>query len=327
MQNKNGEINHSLKVFMNRLIDYAGLFPPASLDLAQAFHNFVFYMQGEYKWMLSKFIIPAGRLPELTSLMKEMVIDTAIPFSIIGTGGNNSDEFKTNLAADIKNIADFRNVHGNKVITDVFEMRLPKDIFERGSADEVELMLDFVSGSIRSSVKDKFCIFYEAPAGGDYNSTAINLAEAIAHHNKRGNSAGFKLRTGGTEASAFPSPEQIAFAIMTCCEFCVPMKCTAGLHHPVRHYNESVSCKMHGFINVFGAGILAYTCDLDESEILDILNEEDSFAFIFDEDGFVWDEFIASDAEIKKAREKFMISYGSCSFDEPIDDLKTLELL
>src|SRR5437868_12816275 len=119
----NGEINYSLKIFMNKLIDYAGLFPPASLDLAQAFHNFIFYLQGEYNYMLSKFIIPAAKLPELTEIMNGMTIEETIPFSILCTAGKTSAELKTNLIADIKNITDFRNAHGSKVLTDVFEIR------------------------------------------------------------------------------------------------------------------------------------------------------------------------------------------------------------
>ncbi len=313
---------------MNRLIDYAGLFPPASLNLAQAFNNFVVYIQSENKWVLSRFIIPAKRLGELSDLMNEITItDIVLPFSILASGGNNSEEFKVNLAGDINNIIEFKKKHGNKITTDVFELRLPADIFENDSADEIQKLLDFTADSLRKEINTKFCIYYEASFAKDYNVSVINLAEAIAHHNKHGNLAGFKLRTGGTESSAFPSSEQIAFAIMTCCEFCVPMKFTAGLHHPVRHFNEELGAKMHGFINVFGAGILAYICDLDEDEIVEILNEEDPFAFRFDENGFSWEDFAASDAEIKKSREKFVISYGSCSFDEPIDDLKTLELL
>jgi hypothetical protein len=104
------------------------------------------------------------------------------------------------------------------------------------------------------------------------------------------------------------------------------MKCTAGLHHPVRHYNEEVSAIMHGFLNVFAAGILAYTNNLDESELLEVLNDEDPYEFVFTEAGLVWNEIEVSNAEIKGSRDSFMLSYGSCSFDEPIEDLKTMEL-
>ena len=55
----------SLKVFLSQIVDYAGLYPPASLPLEEAFANFVLYQQAEEAWMLSRFIIPAKRLEEL----------------------------------------------------------------------------------------------------------------------------------------------------------------------------------------------------------------------------------------------------------------------
>jgi hypothetical protein len=48
---------------------------------------------------------------------------------------------------------------------------------------------------------------------------------------------------------------------------------------------------------------------------------------LFKEEGFEWNNTKVEISEIKEARDKFMISYGSCSFDEPIEDLKILELL
>jgi hypothetical protein len=314
----------SLKTFAGSIIDYAGLFPPASLGLGQAFHNYLFYRQGDMKWMLNKFIIPAGRLEELTDLMKDMKIEDKISFSVLGSGGGSADDFRESMEADIKSITRFVSVHGTLVSIDAFEVKLPNDIVKQDSSDELLRLMNEVSVELEKALGKNIPVYFEASLNEDHEIVIVRVVESIA---SLGKSCGFKLRTGGTEASAFPTSEQIAFAIMTCCEFEVPMKCTAGLHHPIRHYNNEVSSNMHGFLNVFGAGILAYTDGFDESELLEVLDEEDPYEFIFKEDGFEWNNTNVAISEIKEAREKFMISYGSCSFDEPIEDLKTLELL
>jgi hypothetical protein len=314
----------SLKTFANKLIDYAGLFPPANLSLAQAFHNYIFYVQCDYKWMLNKFIIPAKKLDELTELMAGMKIQGTVPFSILGSGGETAAEFSKNFEDDLKNISSFKSKHANLVSIDAFEVRLPKDIFEHEDNDDILDLMISVSDRLEKTFGKTIPVFYEAHMSDDYEQIIIRTVETIASLDK---ACGFKLRTGGAEASAFPAAERVAFAIMTCCEFNVPMKCTAGLHHPIRHYNEEVSSYMHGFLNVFGAAILAYVNNLDEQELLEVLNDEDPYEFVFTESGIQWKDEEVSNAQIKEAREKFMISYGSCSFDEPIDDLKTMELL
>jgi hypothetical protein len=129
------------------------------------------------------------------------------------------------------------------------------------------------------------------------------------------------------EASAFPASEKIAFAIKSCRDFEIPMKCTAGLHHPIRHYNDGVKTKMHGFINVFSAGILNVCFNLSEVVITEILEDEDAEDFHFSESSFGWKEYHVLASLVQEAREQFLISYGSCSFDEPVEDLKKLNLL
>ena len=52
---------------MHGLIDYAGLFPPASLDLAAAVRNFTWYRLGDDNWMLGRFIVPASRLQDVAA--------------------------------------------------------------------------------------------------------------------------------------------------------------------------------------------------------------------------------------------------------------------
>lgn len=314
----------SLKNFTSNIIDYAGLFPPASLELAQAFHNYVFYKQGENKWMLNKFIIPAKRLPELTELMENMKIESTVHFSVLGSGGDTISDFNQNFTRDINYIKDFLNSNGSSVSFDAFEVRLPKELLGKEEDDDMlDLMID-VSDKLDKSLNKSVPVFYEVSLSENYENEIIRVVETIASLNKN---CGYKLRTGGTEPSAFPSAELIAFAIITCCEFNVPMKCTAGLHHPVKHFDESVNTYMHGFFNIFGAGILAYTSNLDEMELIEIINDEEPFEFIFNENGFEWNEIEVTNAQIKDARENFMISYGSCSFDEPIEDLKMLDLL
>lgn len=313
----------SLKLFTHGIIDYAGLFPPASLELAQAFHNFVYYAQAEYSWMLGKFIIPARRLNELAVLAADMEIAQFIPLSVIGTGGSTAPEFETAFNNDLSMINDFLQVHGDIFSVDAYETRLPADVFEKETNSELAELMKLVSGGLEQTLAKTTPVFFEAPVPEDHEPVIIRAVESIASINK---GCGFKLRTGGTEPNAFPAPEVIAFAIMTCCEFGVPMKCTAGLHHPVRHYNEEVLAEMHGFLNVFAAGILAYTENLDEAELVEVLTDDDPFGFEFGEEGLIYNDMNVSNEDIRRSREEFMLSYGSCSFDEPIEDLKTLEL-
>lgn len=314
----------SLKTFADKIIDYAGLFPPANLELAQAFHNFVFYSQGEYKWILNKFIIPAKRLLELEEIMNGMNIDGCIPFSILGTGGDTLSEFDSNIKNDIELIKNFKLKFDKNASIDAIEIRLPNELFMPGHFDDMLGLMTSVYDRLEKTFGKNIPIYFEANLKEDHEARIVRVVESIAALDR---SCGFKIRTGGVEPASFPSPEQIAFAIMSCCEFDVPMKCTAGLHHPIKHFNEGVSSYMHGFFNVFGAAILAYTDNLDEEELLEILNDEDPHEFIFKESGFEYNEIEVTNTEIKEARENFILSYGSCSFDEPLDDLKTMELL
>jgi len=319
----------SFKVFANKLIDYAGIFPPASLSLAQAFHNYLFYQEGFYSWMLSNFICPAGKLSELTGLMKHVLGDrnSIVPLSVIGSSGNNLKQTLGNFETDIRLIDEFNKLHSSHASVNAYELRLPDELSADSGAGKMLDTLDKINYTLQETLKQAVPCFFEAALTNDFHYCISKIAEVTAVHNLKGFNCGLKLRTGGTEAAAFPSVEQVAYTIFTCLEQKIPMKCTAGLHHPVRHYNESVSAKMHGFLNVFGAGILGYTHSLEQKQLIEIIEDEYSYNFDFSLDGFVWNGVTVSEEKIHEAREKLMISYGSCSFDEPIDDLKTIELL
>jgi hypothetical protein len=122
-----------------------------------------------------------------------------------------------------------------------------------------------------------------------------------------------KIRT------ATPSAESLAEFLCAAAARRLPFKATAGLHHPIR-------TSMHGFLNVFVGATFAWL-GMDRTMLTSLLNETDPTAFDFQNDGLRWRDWRASAAEVAQARREFAHSFGSCSFEEPIDDLRALGLL
>jgi adenosylcobinamide amidohydrolase len=122
---------------------------------------------------------------------------------------------------------------------------------------------------------------------------------------------------------------QLAHFLVVCAQAKVPFKATAGLHHPVRSVNkltyepDSASATMHGFINVFVAATMAYY-GAREADVLTVLEEEDPAAFAWSKTSLKWRNQRLSMKQVKEARSDFAISFGSCSFVEPIADLQKL---
>jgi hypothetical protein len=166
-------------------------------------------------------------------------------------------------------------------------------------------------------------VFWEAPP-----DQAEQIIALLAEHNSDEESAtfGYKLRTGGVTADAFPTSAQVARALVTPATHQLPIKFTAGLHHPIRQYRDEVKTKMHGFLNVLGAAVLAAEHRWDARQASVMLDEENATSFSFGEDFFAWREW-KIDVERLRYRRKFVSSFGSCSFDEPRDDLRVLGLL
>ena len=165
--------------------------------------------------------------------------------------------------------------------------------------------------------------FWEAP--GERAEETIAL---LAEHNSNADAPtfGYKLRTGGVTADAFPTSMQIAKALVTPATHQVPIKFTAGLHHPLRQFRNEVKTKMHGFLNVLGAAALAAEHKWNEEQTATMLDDEDAKSFAFDDEFFAWREW-KIDIKRLKGRRRFVTSFGSCSFDEPREDLRALKLL
>ncbi len=305
--------NSSFKAFLSHIIDYAGTYPPANLPLGEAFNNFILYQSSPDAWMLSRFVVPAKRLCELQEF------GSNLSFTVLGRGGRDLDEFLGNVNLDIDDILSFREARGSRANVDTYEASLPAStLADRFTAN------DAVTRSADALNKNGITIFFEAPFGEGWDERAEKLIRAL--RKVRDKHVGFKLRTGGVVAEAFPSPAQVAWAITEVRDSGVPMKCTAGLHHPLRHYDGSVQTEMHGFLNVFSAGILSMAVGIPPTQVQEILEDEDPSNFVFDETGFEWKGLRAPVSEIVSAR-GVVTSFGSCSFDEPREDLRNLGLM
>jgi len=332
-------MKESLRTFMHGLIDYAGLFPPANLPLNEAIDDYIKHLKGENSWMLGRFIIPVTKLNDLDVFVALFDDIGGLKLSVLGSGGNSDDEYLNNIDQDIVKINDYRKKHKGKVKIDVYECKLPSNSPSKRTMKSVTNLLN----------ENNLSHYHEFPklpeVGINYSTEEDESSwdEDIAPTVKMisgFDGAGIKLRCGGIVKEAFPSVEQVAAMIQTCALTGISMKCTAGLHHPIRHFADEYDAHMHGFINTFGAG--AFTSKFPEPRnseekfrmfilLSHMVGEQEANNFGFTDNKMIWkvgddrETVFEFDVEtIGNCRKKRMISYGSCSFQEPIDDLKQL---
>jgi hypothetical protein len=302
----------SLRALLDRSIDYAGLFPPANLELAPALENYAGYVRLPDAWMLSTFVLPVAEFDAAARSLSRFDAQYPLRISALGPRTDNAEAFLQSLCATADLIAAFSKTCGPLASIDQLEMALPAEL-------DAELLQRMRSVFAHL----KLNAFWEAPP-----KMAARAMELIAKSNATSPARkfAFKLRTGGVTAEAFPSSAQIATTLVAAAKNSVPIKFTAGLHHPVRRFHESVQTKMHGFLNVLGAGVLAAEHDWTEEQTVRMLDDESPASFSFTEEFFAWREWKISTGRISELR-KLVTSLGSCSFDEPRDDLRALKLL
>jgi hypothetical protein len=140
-----------------------------------------------------------------------------------------------------------------------------------------------------------------------------------------------KVRTGGVVATAIPQASDVVRFIRACLDAGVSFKATAGLHHPLRaeyrltYEPDSASGMMYGYLNVFLASALMAD-GLSDDEAVALLEERDPTAFEIGDTKVVWRgrEVTADSAE--RARQTVALSFGSCSFREPVDELRSVAI-
>ncbi|MFF2952382.1 hypothetical protein ACFVVU_13690 [Kitasatospora sp. NPDC057965] len=123
-----------------------------------------------------------------------------------------------------------------------------------------------------------------------------------------------KFRTGGVVAGAFPDERELAGFLTGCAQRGLPYKCTAGLHHAVRHTDPVTGFEHHGFLNV-----LLAAQETDPAAAAEVLAERSG-------EVLAKAAHTLSDRQVTVIRNSFT-AFGTCSIAEPLDDLAALGLL
>jgi hypothetical protein len=312
----------SVRTLLAGLIDYAGLFPPARLGMQPAVESFNRARIGEWEWILGRFVCPASRLAELSAAAAPLMPGTHAT-SGYREHADLMEPWRVSVLIDGELRTGLDALAG-------FNQRHEKEDAGRAVADAVEFKVsrpDEIDGCLEQLPEDVFP-FVEFPPEVVNGGDARGFVAALAGH-----PGAAKIRTGGVTPEAFPAPAKVAGFIAACHGAGVPFKATAGLHHPIRgeypltYEPDCPRAVMHGFLNVFLAAAAARSPRSEPARLHALLEEGDAGRFHFTDEGVRWREVFLDTMQLAKTREAFALSYGSCSFDEPVDDLKRLGLV
>ncbi|MGF1429315.1 hypothetical protein [Kitasatospora sp. LaBMicrA B282] len=277
------------------LCDDAAIFPPGDLPLPQAVPAHLAHRTAWYADLVGPFLCGAGRITALSGRLNDgQPNDGELAVGLIVPDGSAGLEPALRAVA-----ADPRlRLAGLEVVADRTEHAADGVRTVRAALDELlPRYAPEVTAAIEVARGPELLLALDALEGGPYRA---------------------KFRTGGTVAEAFPGELELASFLYAAVYRRLSFKCTAGLHHALRHDDEATGFAHHGFLNV----LLATHAALDGAEHGELA------ALLRERDGEVLAENLTdlSVAQVRAARAAFT-GFGTCSIAEPLADLLALGLV
>jgi len=305
----------SVHTLLNGAVDYAGLFPPAGLDMASAVRNYSRYVSGEDAWALGRFVVPVSRLEEFNFHVQAHALEErtrARNAEGRGESWSLSALSDGDLGPDLDRVKQFNRWHGER------------DERPRVNIDAIEVKVaskEAISAA-RKLLSDSLRVFFEVPVEGEPDALLSAIAAA------RGAA---KVRTGGASHEMAPTAQALVGFFDACLRHGVRFKATGGLHHPL--------CKAlatdpgapgrphvtHGFLNVLLTAAFLYD-GMSPEEALAVATEQSAGEFPFDDVGVEWKGHRLTAEAMSVIRRDFAVSFGSSSFEEPMAGLRRLKL-
>lgn len=290
-----------LRALLEGLLDYAGLFPPAGLPMADTVINFAAYQRRPDSWALGRLVVPAARLPEFETALADLS-DT----ERLGTRWPLSALVGPDWDGDLGRVRAFneRHVHGG-----------PQVVALEGRTTSVEAI-----HALTEAGNPEFERYCELPLDARLEQLVIAVRDA---------GASAKIRTGGITAPEFPAPEELLGFLRVCALARVPFKATAGLHHllrgaaPLTYAADSPSATMYGYLNLLLAAAVLWA-GRPESEARRLLVTTSSEGLDLHGDRALRLSGVSlSVEEIRRCRQEFALAIGSCSFTEPMAEIQS----
>ena len=303
-ESASGLPNASLRALLAGALDYAGLFPPAGLSMNESVRSYAAYASGPHSWLLGRFVVAGARLAEFAGAADASMPVASRPWRV-------SVLLSADAEAEIATVAAFNASHRGAVC-DTVECKA-------STVDDIARVARVAPAIAAGEVAS----YVEIPAAGD----PAGLLAALAARGLRA-----KIRTGGTTPDAFPSAAEVSRFLAACIRARLPFKATAGLHHALRgeyrltYEPGSPAGPMYGFLNLLLATALLRDGG-SEQDAEALLLERDAAALQFGDDGARWRDRLFLTARLSQLRQRAAVSFGSCSFAEPVDELSALGLL
>jgi hypothetical protein len=290
------------------LVDDAAVFPPGNLPLDAAVPAHRAHRRAPYAPLVGPFVVSDGRLPDLLEEVGDETPETGdpapLPVTVVVTGGAGALEGAVRWTTR-SGLLDLRGLEIALRGSDTGELA--------HNARRIVTAVDALVAA--GELDDEVPVYVEPPRfhAPEPPYSWLAALDELATADLR-----VKLRTGGVEADAFPGAAELAASVAASLDRELRFKCTAGLHNALRHTGDGTGFEHHGFLNV----ILATRASLDGApveEVAAVLEERDAAVLLGR-----WEA--AGDAGITSAR-RWFTSFGSCSVDEPVEDLVELGLL
>jgi hypothetical protein len=279
--------------WVSRLVDDAAWFPPGSLPLDQAIPAHDDHLASDHAYVVGPLLLADRELPAVASLTADR--SEPVVAHLVISGGAGAIEPALALAE--------RND------------RLQVVGVESAARDDDLASAVRRVATIAASAPEEIMFWVELPPLDADLPTAgwlQGLDEiAIAGY-------GLKYRTGGETADAYPSEAQLAHVIDAALDREVPTKLTAGLHRAVRHRAPEDGFEHHGFLNVLAA-FDAGRDGAGPADVAELLSSRDGAELAA--------RLQARGPQAASSTRRAFVSFGSCSIDEPVADLRALGLM